>query len=257
MYNLAEARNADIVCASRYMKGGKQTGGPVIKGLMSRVAGLTLYYFAKVPTHDSTNSFKLYRTSFLKNQRIESTGGFELGLELVAKAHVRGYTICETPTAWTDRVAGKSNFKLLAWLGNYLKWYFYAFKGSMMERMAKYVLAGSLCALINWVSFYALNYVVHIQYLIAATIAFVVSTSASYLFSSKWIFASRGRKKYSEYLLVIITSGIALAIDLGVMYALVEWLKMPPLLAKIIGSATEFLVNFTSRQFFIFSPKKD
>jgi glycosyltransferase involved in cell wall biosynthesis len=128
MYEIAEQKNADIVCASRYMKGGRQIGGPAIKGLMSRIAGLTLYYFAKIPTHDATNSFKLYRTAFLKEQKIESTGGFEIGIELVAKAHVEGYTICETPTTWTDRAAGKSNFKLLAWLGNYLKWYFYAFR---------------------------------------------------------------------------------------------------------------------------------
>ncbi|MFP3041967.1 glycosyltransferase [Treponema primitia] len=128
MYNMAEQYNADIVCGSRYMKGGKQCGGPAIKGLLSRLAGLTLHYFAKLPTHDATNSFKLYRTSFLKDQVFESTGGFEIGIELVSKAYVQGRMICETPTIWTDRVAGKSNFKLMAWLKNYLKWYFYAFK---------------------------------------------------------------------------------------------------------------------------------
>lgn len=128
MLAIALEENADIVCGSRYMKGGKQTGGPLIKGLMSRFAGLSLHYFAKLPTHDATNSFKLYRTSFLKKQKIESTGGFELGMELVVKAHLQGYKILETPTTWTDRQAGKSNFKIIEWLPSYLKWYFLAFK---------------------------------------------------------------------------------------------------------------------------------
>ena len=128
MYKIAEEKNADIVCASRYMKGGKQVGGPVIKGLMSRIAGLSLYYLAGVKTHDATNSFKLYRNSFLKQQIIESKGGFELGIELVAKAHNNKFTICETPTIWTDRVAGKSNFKLFEWLPGYIKWYIHAFR---------------------------------------------------------------------------------------------------------------------------------
>jgi glycosyltransferase involved in cell wall biosynthesis len=128
MYAIAENDHAAIVCASRYMKGGKQVGASLIKGLMSRCAGITLYYFAGLPTHDATNSFKLYRVSFLREQIIESTGGFELGIELVTKAHVQGYRICETPTTWTDRVEGKSNFKLCAWLASYLKWYFYAFR---------------------------------------------------------------------------------------------------------------------------------
>jgi dolichol-phosphate mannosyltransferase len=94
---------------------------------MSKCAGLSLYYLAKLPTHDATNSFKLYRTSFLKQQNIESTGGFELGLELVVKAHLQGFKIIETPTTWTDRQAGKSNFKIIEWLPSYLKWYFMAF----------------------------------------------------------------------------------------------------------------------------------
>jgi len=128
MFRIAEEQNADIVCGSRYMKGGKQIGGPVMKGLMSRVAGLTLHYIAGIPTHDATNSFKLYRTSFLKRQKIESKGGFELGIELVTKAYIQKYKICETPTVWTDRIAGESNFKLFKWLPGYLKWYFCAFR---------------------------------------------------------------------------------------------------------------------------------
>ena len=128
MIKIAREQNTDIVCASRYMKEGKRFGGPLLKGLMSRFACLTLYYLAGIPTHDATNSFKLYRTSFLKDQKIESTGGFELGIELVVKAHLQGKIICETPTTWTNRVSGKSNFKLRAWLSGYLKWYFMAFR---------------------------------------------------------------------------------------------------------------------------------
>jgi hypothetical protein len=35
--------------------------------------------------HDATNNFKLYRRDFLNNVRTESTGGFELGLELTVR----------------------------------------------------------------------------------------------------------------------------------------------------------------------------
>jgi glycosyltransferase involved in cell wall biosynthesis len=129
MYEKAEEEDACIVCASRYMAGGSQKGGPLIKSLMSRIAGITLHLFARVPTYDSTNSFKLYRTSFLQKQKIESTGGFELGLELVAKAHVQRAKIAEVPTTWTGRSEGKSNFKTAAWTPKYLRWYFYAFTG--------------------------------------------------------------------------------------------------------------------------------
>ena len=128
MLDAAEHEHADVVCASRYMKGGHQVGGPFVKGLMSRTAGLTLCWFAGVPTHDATNSFKLYRKSYLDSVKIESTGGFELGLELVVKAYLQGRKICEVPTTWTDRTAGESHFKIMKWLPSYLRWYFMAFR---------------------------------------------------------------------------------------------------------------------------------
>ena len=129
MVKKAEEENCDIVCASRYMKGGSQKGGPFFKGLLSRCAGLSLHFLAGIPVHDVTNSFKLYRKSFLSENVIESTGGFELGLELTVKAFLQGRKIAEVPTSWVDRVAGKSNFKLFKWLPKYLKWYFLAFTG--------------------------------------------------------------------------------------------------------------------------------
>lgn len=129
MLDSAIKNNSSIVCASRYMVGGKQIGGPFFKKMMSKYAGLSLHYLAGIPVHDVTNSFKLYRKSFLDNVKIESTGGFELGLELVVKAFKNGDIITEVPTVWTDRVAGKSNFKLIEWLPKYLKWYFMAFRG--------------------------------------------------------------------------------------------------------------------------------
>ncbi|MBR1587297.1 MAG: glycosyltransferase [Kiritimatiellae bacterium] len=127
MVAAAEREQADVVCASRYMKGGRQYGGPKFKGFLSHTAGLLLCWFARLPTHDPTNSFKLYRKSYLETVTIESTGGFELGLELVVKAHAAGRKIVEVPTTWRDRVAGKSNFKLWRWLPHYLKWFLRAF----------------------------------------------------------------------------------------------------------------------------------
>ena len=118
---------ADVVSASRYMKGGRQIGGPPLKRLMSRLAGLSLHWFARVPTHDPTNNFKLYSRRFLQSTEIESTAGFELALELTVKATLAKRRIAEIPTTWRDRTAGQSNFKLRKWLPHYLHWYRVAF----------------------------------------------------------------------------------------------------------------------------------
>ncbi len=125
---------ADVVAASRYMKGGRQLGGPRFKRLMSRTAGLTLHWFAAVPTHDPTNNFKLYARRFLDTVTIESTAGFELALELTVKATLAGRKVAEVPTTWRDRTAGQSNFKLRKWLPHYLHWYRVAFVGRLRRR---------------------------------------------------------------------------------------------------------------------------
>ena len=118
----------DLICGSRYMRGGKLIGGPFFKQLLSRVSGLTLHYFRRVPTHDATNSFKLYDAQMVHDLRVESVAGFELGLELTVKAFLNGYRIAEIPSVWRDRTAGTSRFRVLHWMPHYLKWYFYAFR---------------------------------------------------------------------------------------------------------------------------------
>lgn len=129
MYKKIEIEGDDIVCGSRYMKGGEQIGGPPLKSFLSRMAGLSLYYLFGFPIHDVSNSFKMYRKAVLDKIKIESTGGFELGMEIVVKAYKNGYKIAELPTRWTDRTAGQSRFMFWRWLPKYLRWYFYAVRG--------------------------------------------------------------------------------------------------------------------------------
>jgi dolichol-phosphate mannosyltransferase len=127
MYKLMDT-GFDIVCGSRYMKGGKQIGGPLLKKTLSRAAGVSLKYFTSIPVHDVTNSFKLYRKSVVDQIEIESQSGFEIGMEILVKSHFSGKKVTEVPSTWTDREEGKSKFKLFKWLPKYLRWYFYALK---------------------------------------------------------------------------------------------------------------------------------
>jgi glycosyltransferase involved in cell wall biosynthesis len=116
----------DIVCGSRFMRGGRHIGGPFLKSLISKWACLSLYYLVGFPTHDVTNSFKMYTKKVLSSIMIESNGGFELGMEICVKAYVKGFKIAEVPSTWHDRSVGQSRFKLWQWLPKYLHWYFFA-----------------------------------------------------------------------------------------------------------------------------------
>jgi glycosyltransferase involved in cell wall biosynthesis len=120
-------RGVAVAAASRYMPGGQQVGGPVLKGTLSRLAGRSLRTLAHVGTRDATNSFKAYSTEFVRQVGIDSRDGFEIGIELTAKAKRLRLPVAEIPTIWLDRQAGVSNFKIAKWVPSYLRWYRFAF----------------------------------------------------------------------------------------------------------------------------------
>jgi glycosyltransferase involved in cell wall biosynthesis len=124
-------RGVVVAAASRYTRPGRQIGGPGFKAFLSRMAGVSLYWFARVGTRDATNSFKAYSREFVRQVGVESDAGFEIGIELVAKARRHRLPVAEVPTIWLDRAFGTSNFQLKAWIPRYLRWYRYAFGPSL------------------------------------------------------------------------------------------------------------------------------
>lgn len=130
-------RGCVVAAASRYMPGGQQIGGPRFKKFLSRNASRILRIVGGLGIHDATNSFKGYSLDFIQSVGIESHCGFEIGLELTAKAHRRNLLIAEVPTIWIDRNFGDSNFQLKKWLPHYLKWFFFAFGKKLSDRGAK------------------------------------------------------------------------------------------------------------------------
>jgi len=136
-------RGVVVAAASRYMPGGQQVGGPLLKGLLARLAGLSLFWIARVGTRDATNSFKAYDTRFVREVRIDSRAGFEIGLELTAKAKRLGRPVAEIPTIWLDRAGGISNFKLAAWIPRYLYWWRFAFGRQVSPRRMRQMIEGT------------------------------------------------------------------------------------------------------------------
>ena len=120
-------RGVVVAAASRYMPGGQQVGGPWSSGCCRATAGRSLHWFARIGTRDATNSFKAYDREFVQDVGIDSRDGFEIGLELTAKARRLRLPVAEIPTIWLDRTAGESNFKLAQWIPQYLRWYRFAF----------------------------------------------------------------------------------------------------------------------------------
>lgn len=124
----------DLVIASRYMKGGDKIGGPKYKKKLSKFLNSLIYNLTLLPTHDMTNAFIIYRKEYLNTIKIESTGGFEITLEIIAKAYKNDWKITEIPTINRDRLTGQSKFRIIEWSLNYLYWFCYILKVDVSKR---------------------------------------------------------------------------------------------------------------------------
>ena len=123
MYYKAINDKCDVVCGSRYVKGGKHIRGPKLKRRFFSIAGKLLHFFIGIKTHDISNNFKMYSRRVIDTIVIESSEEFEIGMELTMKAFIKGYKISELPTNWRDKSKGESDFNRRKWTAMYMHWY--------------------------------------------------------------------------------------------------------------------------------------
>ena len=114
----------DVVCASRFIKGGSYEGAPLLKKIIVKFVSFTLSNFTSLPTKDATNGFRLFSKNVIKKFPIKSKYGFTFSIELLAKAHRNKLRITELPEKWPVRTSGESKFKYYT-IPFYFKWYLY------------------------------------------------------------------------------------------------------------------------------------
>lgn len=117
----------DVVCGSRYIRGGARLGGSRLKGFFSCAVGKSLSLLLGLPTHDIANAFKMYKKKVLDSINIDAKG-FEISMEIPLKAYYLGFKITEVPTIWQERTRGKSSFKMFKLFPAYLRFYLWAIK---------------------------------------------------------------------------------------------------------------------------------
>jgi dolichol-phosphate mannosyltransferase len=124
----------DIVCASRFIPGGKMVGCPPLKAAIVRSSAQVLHHLARLPSHDPSNGFRLFSQRLLRAVPLESTAGFTYSIELLVKCHRLGWRVDEVAVEWHERKSGQSRFKVIRWLPAYFRWFKYAFETTYLKR---------------------------------------------------------------------------------------------------------------------------
>lgn len=125
---------ADLVCPSRFMRGGNMVGCPWLKAFIVRTSAFVLHHLARLPTHDPSNGFRMFSRRVIREIPLESSRGFTYSIEYLVKCHRLGWRIDEVPAEWYERKTGKSRFKVLSWLPDYFRWFVYPFATWVLRR---------------------------------------------------------------------------------------------------------------------------
>jgi len=95
-------KNADIVIASPYMKGGKVTAVPFLRKIMSKWVNRFMKFSAQDKYSTFTGMVRAYRTSFIRSVNLK-TRDYEINPEIMYKAMILRARIVEIPAHldWT------------------------------------------------------------------------------------------------------------------------------------------------------------
>lgn len=123
----------DIVCASRYKRGGGKKGGPLIQSVCSFIVCSFLYFVTGIPTTDVSNAFKMYKKNILRKVIINPRSGVEASMAITLQAYFNHARITEIQTRWIGRTLGNSKFKIIERTPPYYKICVWAVKNTLRK----------------------------------------------------------------------------------------------------------------------------
>jgi dolichol-phosphate mannosyltransferase len=103
-------RTHDVVIGSRYIRDGGTINWRIRRILLSWLANRFAAWLLRIPVHDATSGYRLYRRSALRQLPLAeiSSTGYSFLVELLYRIHLQGWTIAESPIIFYDRTLGES-----------------------------------------------------------------------------------------------------------------------------------------------------
>jgi dolichol-phosphate mannosyltransferase len=99
-----------LAIGSRYIRGGKITGWPPHRWLLSWAANVYCRTLLGLRTHDCTSGYRCYTRNLLASIKLDRvvSQGYSFQIEMVHLTKALGYPVIEVPIHFEDRVAGAS-----------------------------------------------------------------------------------------------------------------------------------------------------
>ena len=130
------------------------------------------------------------------------------------------------------------------------------FDSKQLKDLFLYLIVGGLATIVEWAAFWVFSTPLHIQYLVATAMAFVLSTFANWVFGRLLVFKDPGGQSLARELVSIyLASVVGLILNLIIMYIMVHFLSIHEMISKMTATVLVFAYNFLIRKLVIYRNK--
>lgn len=122
----------------------------------------------------------------------------------------------------------------------------------LIQQFMKFGVVGVIAFVIDYGLMVALTELAGVEYLISATISFIVSVVFNYFASMRYVFTHKeGLSRRREFVIFVVLSTIGLGINDGLMWVGTSLLGISYLITKIVATAIVMVFNFVTRKKFL------
>lgn len=249
----AAAQRADVVVASRYIRGGSSNGlNGGVRHLVSSVS--TVLTRAMFPRRlrdctDPMTGFFAIRTSSIDLAGLRPRG-FKILLEVLARNSLR---VAEEPFVFAERHAGTSKASVREGLRFLLQ------LGALrFGRLSSFAVIGAIGAVAN-IAIMALLQATGVWYLLAAAIAALVTILGNFLLQEHFVFGDlrrEGRSALTRFAQSMTFNLSETAIRTAVLWIIVETTVVPGLIGQGLLIALGFAIRFVFHSRIVYKPRK-
>ena len=125
------------------------------------------------------------------------------------------------------------------------------------KEILMYLLFGVLTTVVNIVVYYLCNDVVHMNYLVANAIAWLLSVLFAYVTNRKFVFESNNASWFSECLKFMASRVSTGVIDMVVMWVLVTLLSLNSMVSKVLSNVLVIVLNYVFSKLFVFKKVRE
>ena len=122
----------------------------------------------------------------------------------------------------------------------------------LLNQIFKFIIVGGIATVIDYIIFFIMHDILHIGTLVSNIMSFSISVIYNYIASVKWVFdVDKDKDKKQQFIIFIVLSVIGLGINTGIVYLLIDVLKVYSLISKVVATGIVMVFNFITRKIFL------